>query len=94
MGLRQGDLKDETLLRERPSVKPMLTSPTCEDAMINQPKTRRGAMRQYNAVIRLYHIDFVGGGMFGWDWPTFRLNSPALYERAKALRAIYASLPA
>jgi len=58
-----------------------------------QPKSKRGADRQYGALIRRYYDMFRGGGTFGWDWPTFRLNWPEGYARAKELRAVYASLP-
>lgn len=57
------------------------------------PKTKRGANRQYNALIRRYHAMFDGGGMFGWDWPTFRLNWPEGYARAKELIALSKALP-
>lgn len=57
------------------------------------PKSKRGADRQYNAILNRYHDMFRGGGMYGWDWPTFRLNWPEGYTRCRELRAIYFSLP-
>lgn len=57
------------------------------------PKTKQGCERQIAALIRSYIRDFAGGGMFGWDWPTFRLNSPERYERVRALQNLYVELP-
>ena len=57
------------------------------------PKTKEGAARQINALLRAYQRDFAGGGSFGWDWPTFRLNSPDLYERVRALQTLAIELP-
>jgi hypothetical protein len=61
--------------------------------LINKPKSQEGASRQFWAVLAMYRRDFAGGGSFGWDWPTFRINSPALYTRARALQTIYPTLP-
>jgi hypothetical protein len=49
------------------------------------PKTRAGAERQYNAVIRAYKHAFDGGGMFGWDWRTFEINWQEGYAKAQRL---------
>ena len=57
------------------------------------PKSKEGAARQYDALIRGYVRDFAGGGLFGSDWPTFRLNSPERYERAKELLRLESVLP-
>ena len=58
-----------------------------------QPKTREGADRQYRAILNYYFRDFAGGGAFGWDWPTFRLNSPERYARARELITLARQLP-
>lgn len=63
------------------------------DVTSKQPKTKRGANRQYDALIRRYHDMFAGGGTFGWDWPTFHLNWPEGYARAKELIALSKTLP-
>jgi hypothetical protein len=57
------------------------------------PKTKQGATRQIDAILRDYHKDFEGGGTFGWDWITFRLNSPERYERVRALQKLWHELP-
>jgi hypothetical protein len=49
------------------------------------PKTRAGAERQYDAVIRAYKRAFDGGGMFGWDWRTFEINWQEGYAKAQRL---------
>jgi hypothetical protein len=57
------------------------------------PKSKRGAYRQYCALLRAYKHAFAGGGAFGWDWPTLRLNSPEAYAKLRALIAVYPQLP-
>lgn len=61
--------------------------------MKNWPKTKAGCERQINALIRSYTRDFAGGGAFGYDWPTFRANSPERYARVRALQDLYVELP-
>ena len=61
--------------------------------MNKTPKSREGCARQIDAILASYRRDFGGGGMFGYDWPTFRLNSPERFARVDALHAIYESLP-
>lgn len=56
-------------------------------------RTKRGALRRYNAILRSYLRDFADGGMFGFDWPTLRLNSPERYAQLVHLKTIYRSLP-
>lgn len=58
------------------------------------PRSKRGANRQYSAILRAYKVAFDGGGAFGWDWPTFRINWPEAYARVQELKAVYYSLPA
>ena len=57
------------------------------------PKSRRGAMRQYNALMSAYKRAFAGGGTFGWDHRTMRLNDSETYAKLQALRAVYSQLP-
>lgn len=56
-------------------------------------RTKQGCERRINALLRSYQRDFAGGGAFGWDWPTFRLNSPERYEEVRALQRLYVELP-
>jgi len=57
------------------------------------PKSKEGCARQIDALIRAYRRDFAGGGAFGFDWPTMRLNSPERYERICALQKLSGELP-
>ena len=59
----------------------------------NWPKTKEGCARQIRSVVLSYERDFAGGGAFGYDWPTFRLNSPERYERVRALQKLFGELP-
>ena len=56
-------------------------------------KTKQGAIRRYDAILRKYRRDFDGGGMFGMDWPTLRLNAPDAYAELQDIRAKFDSLP-
>jgi len=60
---------------------------------VKWPKSKSGCERQIDAILRAYRRDFAGGGAFGWDWPTFRLNSPDRYERVRALQKLWHDLP-
>jgi hypothetical protein len=61
--------------------------------MTSWPKSKEGCVRQINAILRSYMLDFSGGGAFGYDWPTFRLNSPERYARVRALQNLWHELP-
>jgi hypothetical protein len=56
-------------------------------------KSKEGCERRINAILRSYMRDFAGGGAFGYDWPTFRLNSPERYAEVRALQNLYIALP-
>lgn len=60
---------------------------------MRDPKTKRGAVRQYNAIIRTCRRDMAGGLMFGMDWPTVRITFPERYARLNALREMHKQLP-
>lgn len=60
---------------------------------MSQPKSKRGALRQYDAILRGYRRTYAGGGMFGFDWPTLRINAPEAYARILVLREVYPKLP-
>lgn len=57
------------------------------------PKSKEGALRQYDALIRSYRRDFAGGGAYGFDWVTFAANSPDRYARAQLLASLFKTLP-
>ena len=54
-------------------------------------RTVQGAVRQYNAALRAYQTRFAGGGAFGWDWPTLRMNCTETYDFLTALRATWSN---
>lgn len=58
-----------------------------------EPRSKRGANLRYSAVLRAYKTAFAGGGAFGWDWPTLRLNWPDGFSYLQRLKAIYYRLP-
>ena len=60
---------------------------------MRDPKSKEGALRQYDANLNAYRRDFAGGGSFGFDWPTMRLNAPDRFERAQKLAALFKTLP-
>jgi hypothetical protein len=60
---------------------------------VREPKTKRGAMRQYNALINACRRELAGGLQFGMDWPTVRTTFPERYARIQALKSMYEGLP-
>ena len=60
---------------------------------MRDPKSKEGALRQYDAIIRSYRRDFAGGGSFGFDFPTMRLNSPERYAQLEHLSSLFKTLP-
>jgi hypothetical protein len=57
-------------------------------------KSKRGAIRRYDAIIRQCYRDLAGGTSFGIDMPTLRVTFPERYAEIMALKALFASLPA
>lgn len=56
-------------------------------------RTKEGALRQYDTVYNRYVDAFAGGGMYGWDWSTMRLNDPDAYYTLRGLLHLAAILP-
>ena len=56
-------------------------------------RTKRGALKRYNALLRQCFAEMRGGLEFGMDWPTLRITFPERYAEIKALRTIFAALP-
>jgi hypothetical protein len=54
------------------------------------PKSRAGALRQIDILLNRYQRDFAGGGTFGFDWPTLRMNAPETFERIRQLQKDFA----
>lgn len=59
----------------------------------DKPKSKRGAQRQYNAILNKVWKAAAGGTAFGMDWITLAINDRANYDALKHLEAIYPSLP-
>ena len=57
------------------------------------PKTKRGARRQYDAIIRRCQQELAGGLAFGLDWPTLMVTFPDRYAHLQAMNAAFAKLP-
>lgn len=55
-------------------------------------KSKRGALRRYNAIISQCYRDARGGTPYGIDWPTLRVIWPDRYAEIQAIRAMYATL--
>lgn len=56
-------------------------------------RTKRGAWRRYNAIIRQCRRDLAGGLSFGMDWPTLRVTFPDRYAEIETLRLLFPTLP-
>ncbi len=56
-------------------------------------RTKRGAVRRYNAIIAEARRAMRGGLAYGMDWPTFRAVFPDAYAEIQALRSAYPELP-
>jgi hypothetical protein len=63
-------------------------------AAISNVKTKRGAIRRYEQIMRACRRDLAGGLSFGMDWPTLRGTFPERYAELQILKANYGSLPA
>ena len=61
--------------------------------MPKNPKSKRGAERQYFTIIRQCYRDMGGGLSFGLDWPTLRATFRERYARIQDLRAMLKTLP-
>jgi hypothetical protein len=63
------------------------------EASFTLPKSKRGAVRQYNALINKFYREMEGGGTFGIDWPTARIFFPQECAHIDAMRSAYRALP-
>ena len=61
--------------------------------MLTMPKSKRGARRQYDAIMRQCRRDLSGGLSYGMDWPTLRATFPDRYAHLQAMNAAYPTLP-
>ena len=56
-------------------------------------RTKRGAYRRYNAIIRQCYRDAAGGTQYGIDWPTLLVTWPDRAAEITAIRAMFPNLP-
>lgn len=61
--------------------------------MTHTIRTKRGAYRRYNAIIRACYRDNAGGNQYGIDWPTLRVTWPDRAAEITAIRAMLPNLP-
>lgn len=57
------------------------------------PKSKRGASRQANALVNMFHKKMADGASFGIDWQTVRAWFPKEYDHIQAMKKIYPTLP-
>lgn len=57
------------------------------------PRTKRGAVRQYDAIMRAARNGMAGGLTFGMDWRTFKITFPKAAAHVAAMRAAFPTLP-
>lgn len=57
-------------------------------------KSKRGAVKRYNAIIAQCYKDGKGDLQFGIDFPTLAINWPDRYREIQDLKKIYNDLPA
>lgn len=55
-------------------------------------RTKRGALKRYNAILNQCFRDMRGGLTFGMDWATLRITFPERYAEIQAIRDSFASL--
>ena len=60
---------------------------------MTQVKSKRGALKRYNAILRQCRRDLAGGLQWGMDWVTLRITFPDRYAEIQALCAMWRSLP-
>jgi len=56
-------------------------------------KTKRGARRRYNAILRKVWRDLAGGTQYGIDWHTLAIVAPAEYAELKQIENAFNALP-
>lgn len=56
-------------------------------------KTKRGAIRRYNAIIRKCYADMRGGTQYGVDWPTLAVTWPDRAAEILTIKAMFKNLP-
>jgi hypothetical protein len=60
---------------------------------LKMPKSKRGVIRKYNAIMRRVFESMRGGLEYGLDWPTFYACFPEEAKIVLAMRDAYPKLP-
>jgi hypothetical protein len=60
---------------------------------MKQVKSKRGAWKRRDQIIRQCYRDAAGGTQYGIDMPTLRITWPDRYAELMALKEIFDSLP-
>ena len=55
-------------------------------------RTKRGAIRKYNAILRKFYREHPGGP-YGWDMPTLNMCFPQTALKIRILKRLYKMLP-
>lgn len=56
-------------------------------------RTKRGALRRYNAIVRWCYRELKGGTQYGIDMPTLACTFPKEHAELVSLKAQYKQLP-
>jgi hypothetical protein len=56
-------------------------------------RSKRGAIRRYNALLNRCFRDMRGGLQFGMDWRTLRITFPERYAELLQIKDLYPTLP-
>lgn len=60
---------------------------------VKPPRSKRGAARQHDALLRRYMRAYTGGGMFGFDSRTMAVQEPACFAYLTRLQRDFPNLP-
>ncbi|MDB4261360.1 hypothetical protein N9878_00695, partial [bacterium] len=56
-------------------------------------KSRRGAVKRYNALVNKAYRELSGGTQYGIDMPTLAIVLPEIHSELKHIKSIWAGLP-
>jgi hypothetical protein len=56
-------------------------------------RSKRGAWRRRNSIVRACYQDARGGTQYGIDWPTLVVTWPDRASELRALKAMFGALP-
>lgn len=56
-------------------------------------KSKRGAVKRRDQIVRQCYRDMAGGTQYGIDMPTIRATWPERFEELQALQTLFPTLP-